>query len=90
MDIGRNAHGNSGIRVEIEAEEYGWVVTCRDAAGHLLYFANAGESEVQARRAARNIARIYNAEWDGRVPRPTGPQRPPTVGAGSGGGVPLR
>ena len=87
MDIGRNARGNSGIRVEIEPEEYGWVVTCRDETGRLLYFANAGESEVQARRAARNVARIYNAEWDGRIRRPTGPARPPTIGGA--GGVPL-
>lgn len=90
MDIGRNVHGNSGIRVEIEPHEYGWVVTCRDGEGRLLYFANAGESEVQARRAARNVARIYNAEWDGRIPRPAGGlRRPPTTGQ-SHGGVPLR
>lgn len=86
MDIGMHAPGDSGIRVEVEPHEYGWIVTCRDESGRLLYFANAGESEVQARRSAQHVARIYNGEWDGRIPQPGGARRAP----GRGPGIPLR
>lgn len=51
----------TGNRVDLETHEFGWLLTCRDPDGRLLYYANEGDSEAAARRMAERVARMFSA-----------------------------
>lgn len=59
------------LPLEIRQYPYGWTVTCVDDVGHVRHVATA-DTEIQAYRAARKLAGIYQLHGRARVITPRG------------------
>lgn len=57
--------------LQVGAYSYGWTVTVYDHRGHVRHLATA-DSEIQAFRLARKMARTYHIESDILVRTPKG------------------
>ncbi|MFA5530945.1 MAG: hypothetical protein WDA11_09810 [Thiohalomonadaceae bacterium] len=57
--------------LEIRQHPYGWSITCLDGAGRIRHVTRA-DTELQAYRAARQLALIYRVQGRARVSTPRG------------------